>query len=181
MNNVDSLIIWRDKAWSGGFQLFVWFTFFGFFLVAFVLFYAGLDDIGIWVLICGGVIGLFALPIAVWTFRKGRTLLTLNVDWENNRVLLECVDREINIETLNEISAFKVFRSTGGYDASVTITTAVVGSPIFMREENWYVGVIYETEKDSRNHIWNCTNKREGKKIVKKLNQLLTSVALVKP
>jgi hypothetical protein len=170
---MDSLIIWRDKAWSGGFYISVWFTFFGFSLTAYSLFYAGLDDIGIRVLISGIVIGLLSLPFSVWTFRKGRTLLSMNVDWENNRLLLDCVDREINIETLDRISGFKISRSTGDYDASVTIATAMAGSPIVMREEDWYVCVLYEMEKDNRNYIWHCNNKREGEKIVKKLNQLL--------
>lgn len=171
----DSLIIWKDKAWSGGFLFAAWFTFVGFFITAYTLFYAGLDDIGMWVFACGSGFGLLALIIAVWAFRKGRTGLCMNVDWDNNSFVLDCDGREINIETPDRISGFGVFRITGGIDSAVTIATGVVGSPIAMREEDWYIGVLYGPDNDCCRHVWNCVSKREGKKIVNKLNQLLHS------
>ena len=152
-----------------------WLTFFGFFIAGYEFFYAGLDEIGIRVFICGSGIGILALNIAVWTFVKGRTSLCMNIDWDNNYFSLNCEGKEIKIETPDKISSFKVTCSAGNLDPSVTAVTAAAGTPMVMREEDWHVSALYELENNHCGHIWSCVSKREGKRIVKKLNNLLRS------
>jgi len=159
-------------------MLAAWFTFAGLLLVGYTLFYAGLDEIGKWVLISGMAITLLALPTAIWTFAHGRTDLAVSADWSNNRLSMVSNGHESTIQSPDKIESFMVGRTSGDIDPSVTIMTAATGTPVMMREEYWFVEAIYKSSFSKPRRICNCINKREGEKIARMLNQTITQRAV---